>query len=147
MEEDSDSRDNNSPADLSMNKKAPVTEHAVTESDRDVFNSKTYTGLKIAASTLGRDCKGVVAHSKTNQVPQNTAARDTEHAEMCRQNKSDEDVTVLDLTCDDDEKDVDDDLNLKLKKLADQIVAMQTLVSLRVGVKQDWFNSVTDDTI
>ena len=129
MEEDS----NSCPTDLSVNKKALNTEHHKAQSDRDVFNSKACSGIKTVSPTVNKSDNYSVTISQTLS-PEKTQAT---YTEMDHRDKSDEGVTVLDLTCDDDDKDIDEDLNMKLKSLADQIVAMQTLVNLKTGVKQE----------
>lgn len=124
MEEDS----NSCPTDLSVNKRALNTEHSNAQSDHHVFSLKTYTGTK--TSSLNKSDNYAVTISQTLSPEKPKAI----HTEMDHRSKSGESVTVLDLTCDDDEKDIDGDLNKKLKSLADQIVAMQTLVNLKTGI-------------
>ena len=127
MEEDS----NSCPTDLSINKRNSNTELDNAESDRNVFHLKSHAGIKPTNNcasypvTISQTVNAVQDNSKSMKVSKG------------RKDTSDEVVTVLDLTCDDDDKDCDEDLNLKLKNLADQIVAMQTLVNLKTGVKQE----------
>lgn len=119
-----------SPADLSVTKKRQFAngENVCNKFIKTSVTADVRTRIPSPATVKSRNERTVESAVVENDVAIKTEAL---------QNSVDNDIQVLNLTKDDDGDASDDDLKTKLKRLSDQIEAMQRFMDHRVRTKND----------